>query len=98
MPIPVKTFLPQLQIQDNPYQKYVALMLDNTVSAPLFDQIKDLSKNNLSTWITLVYLDVGQGSSDSATLAFTFSGTYSRFWDIKITQIPCNVNYEYALP
>ena len=43
---------------------------------------------------TIVYLDVGRGSSDTATLAFTFSGTFSRYWDIKITQIPCDVTYE----
>ena len=41
-----------------------------------------------------VYLDLGRGSSDSATLAFTFSGTLSRYWDIKVTQIPCDVTYE----
>ena len=41
-----------------------------------------------------MYLDIGRGSSDSATLAFTFSGTFSRYWDIKITQIPCGVIYD----
>ena len=41
-----------------------------------------------------VYLDLGRGASDSATLAFTFSGTLSRYWDIKVTQIPCDVTYE----
>ena len=41
-----------------------------------------------------MYLDIGRGSSDSATLAFTFSGTFSRYWDIKITQIPCGVAYD----
>ena len=41
-----------------------------------------------------MYLDIGQGSSDSATLAFTFSGTFSRYWDIKVTQIPCGVTYD----
>merc|ERR1712156_850825 len=43
-----------------------------------------------------VYLDLGNLASDTATLAFTFSGTetFSRFWDIKVTQIPCNVNYD----
>ena len=42
----------------------------------------------------IVYLDLGRQSSDTATLAFTFSGTFSRYWDIKVTQIPCDVNYE----
>ena len=39
---------------------------------------------------------MGRGESDTATLAFTFSGTttFSRYWDIKVTQIPCEVNYE----
>ena len=41
-----------------------------------------------------VYLDVGMAASDSATFAFTFANAFSRFWDIKITQIPCNVRYE----
>ena len=40
-----------------------------------------------------VYLDVGLESTDSATLAFTFSGTFSRYWDIKISQISCGVKY-----
>ena len=44
--------------------------------------------------LSLVYLDVGRISSDSASLAFTFSGTFSRYWDIKVTQIPCDVTYE----
>ena len=48
----------------------------------------------IETFSPTVYLDVGRQASDSATLAFTFSGTLSRFWDIKVTQIPCNVNYE----
>merc|ERR1711971_1377370 len=41
-----------------------------------------------------VYLDLGQSASDAATLAFTFSGTLSRYWDIKVTQIPCNSIYD----
>ena len=34
--------------------------------------------------------------ADTATLAFTFTGTttFSRYWDIKVTQVPCDVNYE----
>ena len=41
-----------------------------------------------------VYLEAGTQSTDTATLAFAFSGTFNRFWDIKVTQIPCNSNYE----
>lgn len=41
-----------------------------------------------------MYLDVGTAASDSATFAFTFANAFSRFWDIKITQIPCNVRYD----
>ena len=41
-----------------------------------------------------VYLDLGRVSSDSATLGFTFAGSSSRYWDIKVSQIPCDVNYE----
>jgi len=41
-----------------------------------------------------LYLDVGTVSTDTATLAFAFSTTtFNRFWDIKVTQIPCNSNY-----
>ena len=41
-----------------------------------------------------VYLDVGALSTDSATVSFAFSGSFSRYWDIKVTQIPCNANYK----
>ena len=34
------------------------------------------------------------GSTDTATLAFTFSGTSTvRTWEIKATQIPCGASY-----
>jgi len=47
-----------------------------------------------------VYLDLGRQAADTATLAFTFGGTTAaaraanRYWDIKVTQIPCNSNYD----
>jgi hypothetical protein len=44
-----------------------------------------------------VYLDAGALSTDTATLAFAFSGTFSRYWDIKVTQIPCTSNYQLRL-
>ena len=35
------------------------------------------------------------GSTDTATLTFTFSGTSTaRTWEIKATQIPCAANYK----
>ena len=48
-----------------------------------------------------MYLDAGTGSSDTATLAFAFTdqtggnpnSLNTRFWDIKVTQIPCNAAY-----
>lgn len=37
-----------------------------------------------------VYVDIGATSGDTATLAFSFTGTNNiRQWDIKITQVPC---------
>ena len=69
------------------FQRFVEKILDSIVSRTQF------LFNILINYI-LVYLDVGRGASDCATLAFTFSGTFSRYWDIKVTQIPCDVNYE----
>ena len=42
-----------------------------------------------------VYMEMGNsGSTDTAMLAFTFSGaSTSRNWEIKATQIPCGSNY-----
>ena len=72
------------------FLRYVEKILDNIVSYQNV-QIHDLYH---SKFHFTVYLDLGRGTSDSATLSFTFSGTYSRYWDIKVTQIPCDVNYE----
>ena len=39
---------------------------------------------------TLVYMEMGNSATDTATLAFTFSGTSTvRTWELKATQIPC---------
>jgi hypothetical protein len=40
----------------------------------------------------IVYVDIGAESGDSATLAFAFPGTqtFSRSWDIKVTQLECS--------
>lgn len=42
-----------------------------------------------------IYMEMGNsGSTDTATLAFTFSGTSTvRTWEIKATQIPCGARY-----
>jgi len=42
-----------------------------------------------------IYVDVGSGSSDTATIQMSFgtSTTVSRKWDIKVAQIPCGKNY-----
>ena len=43
---------------------------------------------------TLVYVEMGRGSTDTATLAFTFStSSTARTWEIKATQIPCGASY-----
>ena len=39
----------------------------------------------------LVYINMGSGSSDTATLDFSFTGVNSaRAWEVKVTQLPCN--------
>lgn len=41
-----------------------------------------------------IYVEMGQGSTDTATLAFAFTGSSTaRTWEIKATQIPCGANY-----
>ncbi len=42
-----------------------------------------------------MYIDAGTLSTDTATLNFAFSGSFSRYWDVKVTQIPCGTNYMY---
>ena len=38
---------------------------------------------------------MGTGSTDTATLAFSFAGaSTTRTWEIKATQIPCGANYK----
>ena len=44
----------------------------------------------------LVYVDLGTGASDTATLNFALSGSYSRYYEIKITQLPCSSEYQYV--
>jgi len=41
-----------------------------------------------------IYVDIGNGASDTATLAFAFTGSSTaRKWDIKVAQIPCSTTY-----
>ena len=45
--------------------------------------------------LLVVYIDMGQGATDTATLNFDIgSGTYSRFYEIKVTQLPCSSEYQ----
>ena len=46
---------------------------------------------NSHTFPISVYIEMGNsGSTDTATLAFTFSGASTiRTWEVKATQIPC---------
>ena len=41
-----------------------------------------------------VYIDMGTGASDSTKLDFTFDGTYSRKYELKVTQLPCSNEYK----
>ena len=52
-----------------------------------------MANNN---FVISVYLDVGNLGTDTAMISFSFTGTHNRFWDIKVTQIPCKSNYEYV--
>ena len=49
-----------------------------------------------SSFSILVYVDLGTGASDTATLNFALSGSYSRYYEIKITQLPCSSEYQYV--
>ena len=42
-----------------------------------------------------VYVEMGNsGSTDTATLAFTFAGaSTTRTWEIKATQVPCGASW-----
>ena len=45
-----------------------------------------------------IYVDIGTGSSDTATLALAFTGSSTqRKWDVKVAQIPCFANYAYVI-
>ena len=48
----------------------------------------------ISRFSILVYVDLGTGASDTATLNFALSGSYSRYYEIKITQLPCSSEYQ----
>ena len=80
------------------FQKFVGKIQGNMVSDTYMYRIELYCIYSTLTYGILlcfsVYLDIGRGSSDTANLAFTFSGTFSRYFDIKVTQIPCDVNYD----
>jgi len=40
-----------------------------------------------------VYVDMGTQASESVALSFDFTGTYSRFFEVKVTQLPCTSEY-----
>lgn len=42
----------------------------------------------------LVYVDMGTQASESVSLSFDFTGTYSRFFEVKVTQLPCSSEYK----
>ena len=50
---------------------------------------------NQSFFSTQVYVEMGNsGSTDMATLAFTFAGaSTARTWEIKATQVPCGASW-----
>ena len=45
-----------------------------------------------------VYIDMGTGASDTATLNFDFTDSTSlqnsRFFEVKVTQLPCSSEYK----
>ena len=53
-------------------------------------------------YLEIVYIDAGTQCSDTGTIDFSsFSNangvavtSFNRFWDIKVSQIPCDSNYE----
>ncbi len=65
--------------------QFVASTRDNTVSYP-----RNEKRNSLYKFSILVYVNLGNSDSDTATLAFTFSGSSTtRQFDIKVTQVKC---------
>ena len=54
------------------------------------------------TFLAIVYIDAGTQCSNTGTIDFnSFSNangvnvaSFNRFWDIKVSQIPCDSNYE----
>ena len=40
---------------------------------------------------------MGTGASDTTQLDFTFSGTYSRFYEVKVTQLGCSNEYKLVI-
>ena len=50
---------------------------------------------SLYFFISQVYVEMGNsGSTDTATLAFTFAGaSTTRTWEIKATQVPCGASW-----
>ena len=53
-------------------------------------------------YLEIVYIDAGTQCTDTGTIDFSsFSNangvavtSFNRFWDIKVSQIPCDSNYE----
>ena len=47
-----------------------------------------------------VYIDMGTGYSDTTTVNFDFTDSTglqnSRFFEIKVTQLPCSSEYQYV--
>ena len=47
----------------------------------------------ICTIYVTVYVNMGTGASDTTTLDFSFSGTYDRKYEVKVTQLPCSHEY-----
>ena len=69
----------------------MAKTLANTVTDFRDEQINVL----IEKLVLLVYVDVGNACTDTAVLGFAFNGaSTARTFDIKVSQIQCNSNFE----
>ena len=87
---------PYRRLQEVPYQSSVAKTQDNMVSEIIISFLNQILGSSYILRLTisfylLVYINMGSGSSDTATLDFSFTGVNSaRAWEVKVTQLPCN--------
>jgi hypothetical protein len=90
-------------IQSNSFQRRLfKLKIDNrvlTVIITAYQKNRKTEKQKDILFYFLVYVDIGNQATDTATLAFTFSTSASttRMWEIKVSQISCNSPSRYLI-